>query len=101
MRMWRILQMKKRAGLAHGMGKLVPVRRPGELRVMCPACPEPGFNMDMSDALNVESDKVYVLPRTLVDHLSDSCPAIRRQSSCPKITYNPWSFQGPLRWQSL
>lgn len=21
--------------------------------------------------------------------------------SLDKITYNPWSFQGPLRWQSL
>jgi hypothetical protein len=34
-----------RLGQAHGIDELMPERRPGDLIVPCPACPEVGLNI--------------------------------------------------------
>ncbi|KAF8955769.1 hypothetical protein BDZ97DRAFT_1709000 [Flammula alnicola] len=47
MRVWRILQAKKRLGQAHGIDTVLKNRPEGNLLVYCPACPEPGVNMEM------------------------------------------------------
>ena len=48
MRLWRSLVAEKRSGQALGISNRPEVshRRSGELTVLCPACPEPGFNVD-------------------------------------------------------
>jgi hypothetical protein len=38
--------MKKQLGQAHGIDKCVPQRPDGNLVLYCPACPEPGFNIN-------------------------------------------------------
>ncbi|TDL17558.1 hypothetical protein BD410DRAFT_843487 [Rickenella mellea] len=45
-RVWRLLNMLKRSGQAHGIDKVLTHRKPGNMTVVCPACPEPGFNME-------------------------------------------------------
>jgi hypothetical protein len=41
-RQWRNLQARKRAGLGHDMGL---ARKPGDLAIFCPTCPQPGINL--------------------------------------------------------
>lgn len=43
---WRVLIATKRLGQAHGINSLLPHRPQGNLLVFCPACPEPGVNME-------------------------------------------------------
>ncbi|KDR65131.1 hypothetical protein GALMADRAFT_148963 [Galerina marginata CBS 339.88] len=45
-RIWRFLTSKKRVGQAHGIDTLLSHRRPGNLIVYCPACPDPHLNME-------------------------------------------------------
>ncbi|KAJ7631946.1 hypothetical protein DFH06DRAFT_1337469 [Mycena polygramma] len=45
MRQWRHLLMLKRAGRANDGDRLVAETKPGELAVVCPACPQPGVNL--------------------------------------------------------
>lgn len=45
-RYWRVLKMTMRSGQAHDIDRHLPANRwPGSLVVVCPACPEPGFNL--------------------------------------------------------
>lgn len=45
-RYWRVLKMVIRSGQAHGIDEHLPENRwPGSVVVVCPACPEPGFNL--------------------------------------------------------
>ncbi|KAJ7824741.1 hypothetical protein B0H14DRAFT_3088701 [Mycena olivaceomarginata] len=45
MRQWRHLVMLKRGGWGNNGDRLVAETRPGELAVVCPACPQPGVNL--------------------------------------------------------
>ncbi|KAJ7875574.1 hypothetical protein B0H14DRAFT_2568720 [Mycena olivaceomarginata] len=45
MRQWRHLVMLKRGGRGNDGDRLVAETRPGELAVVCPACPQPGVNL--------------------------------------------------------
>ncbi|KAJ7798689.1 hypothetical protein B0H14DRAFT_3092881 [Mycena olivaceomarginata] len=47
-RVFNFLTLKKRSGQFHGIDVLLPHRPSGNLLVWCPACPEPGFNSDLS-----------------------------------------------------
>ena len=51
--------MFKRAGQFHDIDEELPSRTPGDVTVHCPACPEPGVNMDESDWIDVPDDKKY------------------------------------------
>ncbi|KZV77999.1 hypothetical protein EXIGLDRAFT_583392, partial [Exidia glandulosa HHB12029] len=45
-RQWRVLKMLIRSGQAHAIDKHLPTNRwPGSVVVVCPACPEPEFNL--------------------------------------------------------
>ncbi|EJD38643.1 hypothetical protein AURDEDRAFT_41587, partial [Auricularia subglabra TFB-10046 SS5] len=45
-RYWRVLKMQQRAGQALGIDKHLPENRwPGSVVMVCPACPEPEFNL--------------------------------------------------------
>ncbi|KAJ2911567.1 hypothetical protein MD484_g8844, partial [Candolleomyces efflorescens] len=46
MQVWRVLIATKRSGQAHGIDEFLSHRRPGNLIVHCPLCPEPYFNVD-------------------------------------------------------
>ncbi|KAG5635468.1 hypothetical protein H0H81_011141 [Sphagnurus paluster] len=46
MRVWRILMATVCTGQAHGIDDFITHRRPGNLLVFFPACPEPGLNME-------------------------------------------------------
>jgi hypothetical protein len=41
-REWRNLQALKRAGLGHELNR---PRKPGDLALFCPTCPQPGINV--------------------------------------------------------
>ncbi|KAF8965358.1 hypothetical protein BDZ97DRAFT_1904028 [Flammula alnicola] len=43
---WTVLKAMMRLGQCHGIDQILPNRRPGNLIVFCPACPEPGVNME-------------------------------------------------------
>ncbi|TFK61665.1 hypothetical protein BDN72DRAFT_872706 [Pluteus cervinus] len=47
-RVWRYLALVRRSGQAHGIDDHLTHRRPNSLAVRCPACPEPGFNLDQT-----------------------------------------------------
>lgn len=47
MRVWRALQIRKRAGEFHGMQALTGDASDFFLALKCPACPQPGFNMPL------------------------------------------------------
>ena len=51
--------MFKRASQFHDIDEELPSRTPGDVTVHCPACPEPGVNMDESDWIDVPDDKKY------------------------------------------
>lgn len=45
-RYWRVLKMVLRSGQAHDIDRHLPANRwPGSVVVVCPACPEPDFNL--------------------------------------------------------
>ncbi|THU89240.1 hypothetical protein K435DRAFT_821464 [Dendrothele bispora CBS 962.96] len=43
---WRFIKSRARLGQEHGIDRCFPRRPPGFLLVPCPACPDPGLNMD-------------------------------------------------------
>jgi hypothetical protein len=59
MREWRHLKMLKRAGRGHDPTG-VKGTQPGELAVVCPACPQPDINLP-ENWETVSDDKQYVL----------------------------------------
>ncbi|KAJ6480697.1 hypothetical protein C8R47DRAFT_1218545 [Mycena vitilis] len=62
MREWRHLLMLKRAGRGNDGDRLVAETRPGELAVVCPACPQPGVNLPNDWELATEEDRfLYIL----------------------------------------
>ena len=48
LRQWRHLQLLKRAGRGYYV-EGVNSTRPGELALLCPACPQPGINLGSED----------------------------------------------------
>ncbi|TDL14301.1 hypothetical protein BD410DRAFT_734301 [Rickenella mellea] len=58
-RLWRLLTMMKRMGQAHGIDTVLTHRTPGNMAVQCPACPEPGFNMD---------ERIEPLDKSIIRH---------------------------------
>lgn len=56
-RVWRMLTMRKRTGQAHGIDEYLPNRPKGSMVTSCPACPEPGFNMEDDWELTEEDMK--------------------------------------------
>ncbi|KAJ6511876.1 hypothetical protein C8R47DRAFT_1173309 [Mycena vitilis] len=62
MREWRHLLMLKRAGRGNDGDRLVAETRPGELAVVCPACPQPGVNLPDGWESATEEDRfLYIL----------------------------------------
>ncbi|KAJ7674104.1 hypothetical protein B0H17DRAFT_946965 [Mycena rosella] len=45
-RLWGTMTTEKRMGIMHGISAVIPHRPEGNSIFICPACPEPGFNMD-------------------------------------------------------
>lgn len=56
--MWRHLKLLKRGGRAHALGG-VEGTASGELAVLCPACPNPDFNLP-KDWRKVPKESAYV-----------------------------------------
>ena len=45
-RFWRDLTSRRQSGQGQGIDEFLPENRyPGSVAVVCPACPEPGFNL--------------------------------------------------------
>ncbi|KAJ7670794.1 hypothetical protein DFH06DRAFT_1267265 [Mycena polygramma] len=62
MRQWRHLLMMKRAGRANDGDRLVAETKPGELAVVCPACPQPGVNLPEGwESATGEQRYLYIL----------------------------------------
>lgn len=65
LRMWRHLRLLKRGGRAHAPTG-VDGTSPGELAVMCPACPHPTINLPTNwTSAPKESEYVFAPPLTL------------------------------------
>jgi len=69
-RQWRNLKLLKRGGRGHEDGGILGTK-PGELALLCPACPHPGINLppdwDLAPAAKLRGvyDSVYFLALTL------------------------------------
>lgn len=70
-REWQHLKMLKRAGRGHHPDDIEHTQ-PGELAVLCPACPQPGKNLP-PDWKNADTSKRLVLIKHLFDsiHVTD------------------------------
>ena len=56
-RVWRHLATLRRSGQTHGIDRLLSHRRPNSLAVRCPACPEPGFNVEIPEMQAASEDE--------------------------------------------
>lgn len=56
-RVWRHLASLRRSGQMHRMDNIINHRRSNSLAVRCPACPEPGFNVELADVQNASEDE--------------------------------------------
>jgi hypothetical protein len=63
MRVWRHLAERRRSGQDHGIDLEFPHRQQGSLAVRCPACPEPGFNVNLGELRNAPTSQMYVIFR--------------------------------------
>ncbi|KAJ6466512.1 hypothetical protein DFH09DRAFT_956689 [Mycena vulgaris] len=77
-RMWAFLTTRKHLGVAHGIHRVLPYRAEGSTVVVCPTCPEPGFNMD---------PQIGPLPPEL-RHLSQERVTVDGNFHCTKSTKN-------------
>ncbi|KAJ3562098.1 hypothetical protein NP233_g9786 [Leucocoprinus birnbaumii] len=60
MRVWRTLTALRRSGREHKMSTQIPDCRDHSIAIVCPACPEVGFNLDtetLENALLIETHK--------------------------------------------
>ncbi|KIM71729.1 hypothetical protein PILCRDRAFT_29815, partial [Piloderma croceum F 1598] len=60
---WRNLQVLKRAGLAHDINR---ARKPGNLALFCPTCPQPRINVPPKHEW-LEEDKLLYRPSYVMD----------------------------------
>ncbi|KAF8326719.1 hypothetical protein F5887DRAFT_899624 [Amanita rubescens] len=58
-RIWRHLATLRRSGQAHGIDGIISHRRSNSLAVRCPACPEPGFNIEPVVIQNASEDETH------------------------------------------
>jgi hypothetical protein len=59
-RVWKYFQARKRSGQAFGISDYLPACFKDQLAVLCPACPQPGLNMD-EDPKPLPVGKRYVI----------------------------------------
>ncbi|KAJ7700970.1 hypothetical protein B0H14DRAFT_2648615 [Mycena olivaceomarginata] len=89
MREWRHLAMLKRGGRGNDGDRLVAETRPGELAVVCPACPQPGVNLPADwESASGEERFLYILYIAI-----DACFRLKADSSQAGHT----SRRGPFR----
>ena len=67
--------MRKRSGQAHGIDQFFLHRPKGSMAVPCPACPEPGVNMEEGwDLTDEELRFVFqTFLRRIVNNYSQTC----------------------------
>ncbi|KAF8720637.1 hypothetical protein AX14_010833 [Amanita brunnescens Koide BX004] len=58
-RVWRHLATLRRSGQTHGIDRLLTYCRPNSLAVRCPACPEPGFNLENAEIQAASEDETH------------------------------------------
>ncbi|KAJ3569456.1 hypothetical protein NP233_g5031 [Leucocoprinus birnbaumii] len=61
MRIWRHLTQCRYCGQEHDINAEFDHREAGSLAIRCPACPEPGFNVDIADIMNALSTNTHTL----------------------------------------
>ncbi|KAJ7358033.1 hypothetical protein DFH08DRAFT_687643, partial [Mycena albidolilacea] len=75
MRQWRHLVMLKRGGRGNDGDHLVAETKPGELAVVCPACPQPGVNLPANwETASGEERFLYILYIAI-----DTCFRLKRR----------------------
>ncbi|KAJ7876464.1 hypothetical protein B0H14DRAFT_2568179 [Mycena olivaceomarginata] len=75
MREWRHLIMLKRGGRGNDGDRLVAETKPGELVVVCPACPQPGINLPADwESASGEEKFLYILYIAI-----DACFRLKRR----------------------
>ncbi|KAJ7754133.1 hypothetical protein B0H14DRAFT_2405084 [Mycena olivaceomarginata] len=100
MREWRHLAMLKRGGRGNDGDRLVAETRPGELAVVCPACPQPGVNLPADwESASGEERFLYILYIAI-----DACFRLKRQLVSSELKDpglgSGWSYfteDGPFR----
>lgn len=76
-RQWRNVQALKRAGLAHEPNR---PRKPGDLAIFCPTCPQPGVNVPLKDEW-LEEDRC-VINQVLIE-------GVRCSDGHSRVLYRP------------
>ncbi|KAJ7787465.1 hypothetical protein B0H14DRAFT_2399414 [Mycena olivaceomarginata] len=75
MRQWRHLVMLKHGGRGNNGDRLVAETKPGELAVVCPACPQPGVNLPADwESASGEERFLYILYIAI-----DACFRLKRR----------------------
>ncbi|KAF8655209.1 hypothetical protein AX14_008200, partial [Amanita brunnescens Koide BX004] len=58
-RIWCHLATLRWSGQTHGIDGILAHCQPDSLMVCCPACPEPGFNIDSADIQSASEDEIH------------------------------------------
>ncbi|KAJ7488488.1 hypothetical protein B0H11DRAFT_1912979 [Mycena galericulata] len=87
-RLWAMLTTKKRMGQMHRIDDVLPYRPKGNLVLYCPACPEPGFNMDKKMPRQLPPELRHLNQERLTEDGNFHCNKAKKSSknSDPKDT---------------
>ncbi|KAJ7691087.1 hypothetical protein B0H14DRAFT_3100895 [Mycena olivaceomarginata] len=100
MREWRHLAMLKRGGWGNDGDRLVAETRPGELAVVCPACPQPGVNLPADwESASGEERFLYILYIAIDACFQLKCRLVSSELKDPGLG-SGWSYfteDGPFR----
>jgi hypothetical protein len=90
-RVWRHLQARKQTGEALGITDYLPVPIQNRLAVRCPACPQPGLNMDEHPAALPVGKRHK---NTLFLHMDGNFHLDRKRANGEGKYYGLWDGQG-------
>ncbi|KAF9012936.1 hypothetical protein BDZ89DRAFT_963373, partial [Hymenopellis radicata] len=77
-RVMRKLASRRRSGQEHGIDKYITHRRPGSMSIFCPACPQPGFNIDLEVLAAAKEEERHKYALNLSGDGTFNCPRIKK-----------------------
>ncbi|KAG7097693.1 hypothetical protein E1B28_005018 [Marasmius oreades] len=87
-RIHRHLSTKRRSGQSHGVDTHVPHRRPGCTALHCPACPEPGFNIDVDEIRDVKPEFRHTVTRFFAVDGCHSAQQLKKRDDPDDVALN-------------
>ncbi|KAK1233862.1 hypothetical protein PQX77_002964 [Marasmius sp. AFHP31] len=95
-RIHRHLASKRRAGQSHGIDAHLTHRRPGSTAIHCPACPEPGHNIDVKEIVEANPEERHKYTRFFAINGCHSAQRLRKRDDPDDVALNAGSaYFGP------